>query len=439
MLYDIPAAMKPKDTSWPKGIASIPAKRPDGTLVNVPVMKSTNVLISGTTGAGKTVYTKAAVHAQLDAVPETKGVFFQIKPDDFTSDFMQNGDKVITFSPHAAPFESVFRWNKVREIRQSSDHEAALKQLGNCLFRHLLEDERNRLWAGGARDTYIAFLRIIVECYKDCPSNGDVIHALRSMDTISLLKYLSKHPRNHSLLRKSFGFDPIHPDAPYAPPRKAEDILFFLNDVLETFGGSFASSEGTDTISDFLHGHGGHNLFIQHDLSQEDASLPFELYFLSKIIDDKMSPSTVIKNPVLMVLDEADKIDGNFGITKAATLGRGYGLQVIVSTQSLESLYALSPEKNREHTTNALLAGFPVFIAFHGGDPNTITTLQTLFGSHRREITTMGTSRYASPVTKSELEPIVTDTDFASLATGEAFVKIMSYPPQKVTIVHNPA
>lgn len=437
MLYELPKAMTIRIPVWPEGIGSVPAKLPDGTVTAVPVMGETNILITGTTGSGKTVCTKKIVHIQKQARPQTKGVFFQIKPDDFTSEFMRPGDKIITFSPNAARKEAHFRWNQVKEIRQSADPEAEMKAIGNSLFGHLLEDARNRLWAGGARDMYIGFHRVIVDCYKDCPSNGEVIRTLRGMEIKKLLRYLAKHPRNHSLLRKSFGFDPASPDAPYTPPRRAEDILFFLNDVLEMWGGNFASMDGTDTIHEFLHGEEsrGTNLFIQHDLSQEEASRPFELYFLQKIINDKMSPSANISSPVLLVLDEADKVGGNFGLTKAATLGRGYGLQTIVSTQSLESLFALSPTENREHTTNAMLSGFPVMIAFHGGDPNTIATLQTLFGNQRKEITTLGISRYSSPLTKSEWEPIVPDAEFAALGVGEAYVKIMSYLPQKVIML----
>lgn len=436
MLYEIPKIMKQNPSKWPIGICGVPARLPDGSGTLIPVLESTNYLVLGMTGHGKTVFTKAVAHGLLDNVPESLGVFFQIKPDDFTLEFMHPGDKVISYSSPTIPDNSVFQWNMVKEIRQSPDHEAELRRLGNSLFSHLLEDDRNRLWAGAARDTFIGFLRVIVDCYRDCPSNGAVIKSLRSLNIVSLLKYLSKHPRNHSLIRNSFGFDPRTPNASYTPPRKAEDIMFFLNDVLETFSGNYASAEGADTISDFLHGRSGRNLFIQHDLSQEEASRPFELYFLRKIIEDKMSPSTDVKKTLVMILDEADKCGGDFGATKAATLGRGYGLQMIISTQSLESLYALSPEKNREHTTNALTSGFPVIAAFHGGDANTITTLQALFGSRRKEITAMGISRYASPITKSELEPIVTDSDFASLDVGQAFIKIMSHPPQKVTIIH---
>lgn len=435
MLYKIPSSMKSQTPLWPAGVGTINGRLEDGTIIGIPALKNTNYLVIGTTGFGKTVFTKAVVHKLLDSSPETLGVFFQIKPDDFTSEFMQDGDKVITYSSQEIAPEFIFQWNMIKEIRLSSDHEAELKRLGNSFFSHLLEDSKNRLWAGAARDTFIAFLRVIVESYNDCPSNGAVIDALRNLDIVSLLSYLSKHPRNHSLVRKSFDFDPAHPDAPYKPPRKAEDLMFFLNDVLEVFNGNFASSTGADTISEFLQGCSGRNLFIQHNLSQEEAGRPFELYFLRKIIEDKMSPSTHIKSPVLMILDEADKIGGDFGVTKAVTLGRGYGLQVILSTQSLENLFALSPEKNREHTTNASMSGFPVIVAFHCGDANTLSNLQTLFGSQRKEITTLGISRYVSPVTKSELEPIVTNLEFASLDVGQAYLKIMSHLPQKVTII----
>ncbi len=437
MLYELPraAGLEPPP-DWPAGIGGVPASLPDGTSVRIPVQQGVSCLVVGTTGSGKTVYTKAAARALLDASPEMLGVFFQIKPDDFTASFFSRGDKIVTYSPSSVPDAAAFKWNIIAELRQSRDRDAALKQLGNCLFQHLLEDSRNRVWAGAARDTFIAFLRVIVECYRDSPPNGKVVAALRGMGTRALLQYLSKCPRNHSLLRKSFDFDPAHPNAAYTPPRKAADILFFLNDILESyFGGNFASPDGTDTIADFLCGRSGaRNLFFLHDLSQEEASRPFELYFLRKIIEDKMSPSANIKAPVLMVLDEADKIGGDFGLAKAATLGRGYGLQLTVSTQSLESLFSLSPQENRDHTTNSVLAGFPMIVAFHGGDPATIATLQTLFGSRRKEVPVLSLSRYDPIRVKSELEPTVSDSDFASLNIGECYVKIQAHPVRKVKI-----
>ena len=80
------------------------------------------------------------------------------------------------------------------------------------------------------------------------------------------------------------------------------------------------------------------------------------------------------------------------------------------------------------------LAGFPVIISFRAGDPTTIKTLQILSGSDYKEHITLPASRYAEPVTKYELEPIVTDAAFASLDTGECYIKIQAAPPQKVRI-----
>lgn len=152
-----------------------------------------------------------------------------------------------------------------------------------------------------------------------------------------------------------------------------------------------------------------------------------------------MSLSSTIKEPLLFCLDEADKLsDGgksaDFGLFQAATLGREYGLQILLTTQSVENLYGLAPDFN-EHMAKGGLAGFPTVLSFRPGDPTTISTLQTLFGSKRHDITTMPLSRYDHPVIKSEFEPVVSEADFASLKTGEAYVKIKSSTPKKVSIV----
>ena len=152
-----------------------------------------------------------------------------------------------------------------------------------------------------------------------------------------------------------------------------------------------------------------------------------------------MSLSSIIKDPMLWCMDEADKLsDGgksaDFGLFQAATLGREYGLQILLTTQSVENLYGLAPGFN-EHIAKGGLAGFPVVLSFRPGDATTISTLQTLFGTKRNDITTMPLSRYDHPVVKSELEPVVSEADFASLKTGEAYIKIKSCAPQKISII----
>lgn len=438
MLYEIPFHGKDLSPTWGGGIGGIRARLPNGTVVNIPVLEATNVLTVGTTGTGKSKsYTLPAARHLLASNPKLKGVFFETKTT-FLDAFLQGGDKVIAYDASNVPYGNLLQWCLIKEIRQAKDKEAEMRQIAEILFSDLLAGaDQNRAWIEAARNLFIAVLRTIVDCYPDNTSNWDLINALRNMSVSCLLGYISRHPRNHSLLKKDFSYD-LHKGETYTPTRRATDILFFFNSVLEKFGGSF-ESKGQDTIHDYLHGAYGRNLFLLHDLATAESSRPFIVYFLKKIKDEKMSLSSTIKEPMLWCMDEADKLaDGgksaDFGLFQAATLGREYGLQILLTTQSIENMYGLAPGFN-EHIAKGGLAGFPVVLAFRPGDSTTISTLQTLFGSRRHDITTMPLSRYDHTTVKSELEPIVSEADFASLDTGEAYVKIKSCTPQKVSII----
>ena len=438
MLYEIPLHTKEQLLNWEYGVGNIPAKLPNGMAIDLPVLEATNVLTVGVTGTCKTrSYTLPAARLLLSANPQTKGVFFETKRT-FLDAFLEEEDKVISYDPSVAPPRNLFQWCLIKEIRQARDKEAEMRQIAEALFSDLLSGaENNRAWVESARNTFIAVLRTIVDCYPDNTSNWDLINALRSMTVNELLAYLSKHPRNHSLLSKDFSYD-IKKNDSYMPTRRATDVMFFFNTVLETFGGSF-ESKGQDTIHDYLHGTYGRNLFLLHDLATAESSRPFIVYFLKKIKDEKMSLTSTIKEPMLWCMDEADKLadsgkSADFGLFQAATLGREYGLQILLTTQSIENLYGLAPGFN-EHIAKGGLAGFPVTLSFRPGDATTISTLQTLFGSTRHDVTTMPLSRHDHPIVKSELEPIVSEADFASLKTGEAYIKIKSSTPQKVSIM----
>lgn len=440
MLYEIPLFTKELLPEWEHGVGSIPATLSNGTIVDLPILAQTNVLTVGTTGTGKSKsFSLPAAKRLLASNPMMKGVFFETKRT-FLDSFMQQNDKVITYDPTIVPACNLFQWCLIKEIRQARDKEGEMRQIAEVLFRDLLAGaENNRAWIESARNTFIAVLRVIVDCYSDNTSNWDLINALRNMSTNDLLTYLSKHPRNRSLLSKDFSFDVSKKDT-YTPTRRATDVMFFFNSVLETWGGSF-ESKGQDTIHDYLHGSLGYgrNLFLVYDLATAESSRPFILYFLKKIKDEKMSLSSTIKEPMLWCMDEADKLaDGgkaaDFGLFQAATLGREYGLQILLTTQSVENLYGLAPGFN-EHIAKGGLSGFSVLISFRPGDATTISTLQTLFGSRRHDITTMPLSRYDHPTVKSEIEPVVSEADFAQLDTGEAYIKIKSAHPQKVSII----
>lgn len=439
MLYELPFHSKGQSLDWECGIGSISARLPNGAAVDLPVLSGANVLTVGVTGTGKSKsFTLPAAKILLSANPHMLGVFSESKRT-FLDAFMQPDDRVIARDPTVVPTRNLFQWCMVKEIRQARDQEAEMRQIAEVLFGDLLAGaENNRAWVESARNTFIAVLRVIVDCYPDNTSNWDLINALRNMSVNDLLTYLSKHPRNHSLLSKDFSYDVSMKDT-YIPTRRATDVMFFFNTVLETFGGSF-ESKGQDTIHEYLHGAPGYgrNLFLLHDLATAESSRPFILYFLKKIKDEKMSLSSTIKEPMLWCMDEADKLaDGgkaaDFGLFQAATLGREYGLQILLTTQSIENLYGLAPSFN-EHIARGGLSGFPVLLSFRPGDATTISTLQTLFGSRRHDITTMPLSRYDHPMVKSEIEPIVSEADFAELDIGEAYIKIKSAPPQKVSI-----
>ncbi len=435
MRYDLSEGMRKKqETGWPEGIGGIPVLLPDGYGAKMPVFKGVNAITFGVTGTGKTrSYTLPAAEILLNSVAGMKGVFFEIK-NSFADRLMKPDDKVIAYDLSAVPADNRFGWCMIKEIRQAKNREAEMRQIADFLFADILSGaNQNLVWAESARNTFVAVLRVIIDCFTDNTSNRTLISALRRMTIEELLAYLAKHPRNRSLLEKDFSYE-TEKSSDYRRNRRAEDIMFFFNQVLEKFAGSF-ESDGMDTIHDFLHTE-RQNLFIRYDLAAAEINRPLTLYFLKKIKDEKMSNHSGVKSPVLLCLDEADKMaDGgraaDFGLFQAATLGRECGLQILLTTQSMENLYGLAPDFN-SHITEGGLAGFPVILSFRPGDPATVRNLQTLFGSGYRGHLVVPASRYDRADMKYEREPLVSDADFAGLDTGECYVKIGSCPPQKV-------
>ncbi|MDO5133296.1 MAG: type IV secretion system DNA-binding domain-containing protein [Eubacteriales bacterium] len=405
--------------------------------VCIPV-SALNTLVTGTTRYGKTVFVKEYVRERFRQNPGMYAVFFQIKPDDFTREFMRPRDKVITFSDRIFPKENLFKWCLVKEIRQHdpAEWDTELREISTILFSDLMQDRRNLVWVEGARSTFEAFIKVILYRYTNNPSNKTLISSMKNSGHKKFLAFLAEYAPNRSMLMDNFDYDPDHCDS-YRMPRKGSDILFFLQNILEKFGGSFLSETGGDTIYEYMRGAYGERLFIVHDHKSRASSTLFEQYFLKYIGDHMLSLTSDFKGEMMWVLDEIDKIEHDFGLTQAVTLGQQFGLQVLVSTQSLESLYAVAPELNGEHLTNASLAGFPVTVSFHPGDPHTIETLQKLYGERWETIMTTPLSRYDRPVVKVEKHPVVKDADFAGLGVGECYVKIRSGEPERVRILRD--
>lgn len=435
MLYDI-TDLNQRNFKWPETREGVKAIcKDDGTIIHIPV-DSSNLLISGTTGYGKTVITKQYVQTLLNKESDISAVFFQIKPDDFTRRFLRKNDKIISFYDIDQYKNHIFKWNIVKEIRIRPQHfwDIELEGIMNILFSDVMEEKRNLVWANAAKELFKDYIKVILYCYYNNPSNAEILKGLNNMAIKELLSFLWKYPLNRSMLRDNFEFDISKKDT-YKITKKGSDIMFFVQYVSGKFAGTFLSQDGTDTLYEYLQGHYGSRLFILHDHKARESSKIFERYFLKHIIDEKLSLSSIHSKKMLLVLDEIDKIGYDIGLTEAVTLGRQFQLQVIVSTQSLNSLYAIAPEKHGNELVDAMLAGYPLHVIFHPNDPFTIDTYQKMAGTTMREILTMPISRYDHIKVSTHERSILENSDLSSLGIGECYIKYQSYQPVRVKIV----
>lgn len=439
-IYEMRLPQRKATITWPDSSSYVPVTAEDGNVVRLPVFGRTNMLVTGVVGTGKTTFCKAYIQAYEDGYSdessEYRSVFFEIKPDDYTAAFIDDGDKVIAYDLDFHG-DSAFRWCMIRELRQARNIDAEIEELAHSFFRDLIENaSHNLVWANAAKETFKAFLKTVVYCYRDCPSNAVLIKRFKSMTHIELLRFLARYSPNLTFLKNTFGYEPGS-DSSFVMPRRGTDTMFFLDYVLQRFSGCLVS-DGTDTIHDFLHGAYGRHLFIVHDFAMAESMQMIEWYFLKKIITEKLSRSSdLYGKPLLLVLDEVDKVGYDFGLFNAATLGREGGLTVILSTQSMENLYAIAPERNAEHITNASLAGFPVIVSFRAGDTVTVEKLQTLFGSTDRVKTSFGLSRLERAETVIVTEPMVTTEMLQSLCVGECYVKVKEHDPKRCRLIPN--
>lgn len=410
---------------WPNSQNTILASE-NGTPIHIPILND-NVLIVGKTGAGKTVFLKDYMTPLLHNNNEPYTIFFEIK-DDFR-EYIRPQDKIITYDPN---FPNVFKWNMIKEIRQSDDPNAELDKIADILFEDLLEDKRNLAWIQGAKDVFKGFNKTILYEYTNNPSNKVVISAMSNFTTHELLSHLALYPGNFGILRDYFDYDPKHTDG-YQVPRKGSDIMFFLRNVLSEFKGSFLS-DGNDTLHDYLNDRYGRRLFLIYDYDYRASSNMFFRYFINANISERISQRVDRSKKVLMVLDEITEIKGNIDLVTALTVGRGNNLQLILCTQSLEKLYSIVPTTNADHNFNASLPGFNTIVSFIPGDKETIDTLQKLFGSKKKQILIPPLSRYDQPMIETKDEPIVNYEDFASLSTGEFYIKIHESEPHRIQL-----
>ncbi len=446
MIFELGKETEPY-LQWPVSGYNIPAEKIIGRKkISIPVT-SDNLLIVGKIGCGKSTLVKKYVDNILKE-EDTYAVFFEVKPWDYSGRFMRRGDKIVSFDNIPGYEEYLFQWNMIKEIKQSKDPEAELKKITSILFEQLKKDSTKQIWVQGAEETLEGFINTVIHCVSGIPSNFEVVNRMQGLKTIKLLEFMAHYKPNKSFLDKYFHFDinwVLNPTeeskkkiAEYKIPQIGSDILVFVQNVLSKFSGSFMSKDGQDTIGGWLGGKYGKNLFITYNLEKQDIMSTFVIYFIKSIILERVSLGVDRNKKILMVLDEIPELGHEFGLEQGVTVARENRLQVILSTQSLEKLYAIAPDLNSakaEHYTNAMLSGFPTLVAFQAGDPYTISTFQKFFGNKIKQRLIMPISRYSTPEIKVETLPIVPDEDFASLDRGDCYIKIGAAEPERVHII----
>lgn len=431
------------DPIWPISSCYIAAERKVGnTKISIPIL-SGNKLIVGKIGCGKTTLVKKMISAEMKN-EDTFLFGFEVKQGDYSNTFLRPGGLIISYRSIPGKEDQTFKWNMIREIRESDDPDAEVKKLATFLSKHLRKDPGKEIWAQGAAETFEGFINTIIHCVSGIPSNHDVIQHLKTMKTIEFLKFLSCYKPNRSMLEKYYHFNTAlitdNSDetkkklSEYKVPQIGADILVFLQNMLGSFSGSFLSKDGQHTLRGWLAGKYGKELFLSYDLSKKDSMSIFAVYFLQSIILERISLNADRSKKILMALDEVPEIGEDFLLEEGVTVGRENRLEVILSTQSLEKLYAIAPDANpskTEHFTNAMLSGFTTYACFQPGDPYTISTFQKFFGNKRK----IPCSRYSS-TGEIIVEPLVAEEDFATLSEGECYIKIGASNPERLHIIN---
>ncbi|MGN0362502.1 MAG: type IV secretory system conjugative DNA transfer family protein [Bilifractor sp.] len=428
---------------WPQSenrSADTAAVTGNGCSVAIPVL-SDNVLAVGTTRNGKTTFVQETVQQRLMAHPDSSAVFFDSK-DDFRN-FRRKQDKVVTMRPEHYPDKMPFFWNILREVRFAQNPEAVTRQIADMFFRELKDTStNNRFFITGAENLFHAFL---LRAAKDpaMQNNQDFLKKFYETDLSHFFHYLADLPGNRPMLRNIFQYNGQEKSGGISRlPPAARDMLAIMQEVLAAAETTSLKGCGDDTIVDFINGRyessngSGSRLFLDFDFEKRASLSGFFAFLLEKLISAKLSKDAGSREGhLLLVLDEIQNLQKDFGLLTAATLGNGLGLQVILSVQSIEQLYAIAPELNREHTAKGAFAGFSELAIFHPGDETTWKFAQTICGKKRTMILTMPFSRYDHPTTQTELVPCISDQDLSGLEPCWFYLKIRGSEPVKLKLI----
>ncbi len=371
-----------------------------------------NILINGVTRYGKSVFAQSIAN-QIEKIDNADiRVYFDIK-NDYISKFYREGDKVVSFRDNLGAY-NYFKWNLVKEVKNSDNPEFEIKEIVNILLEDRLSGKENDFFYKAAAKIFSGYVLSIIHIHKNNFSNQLLIHNLKVSEPDMIKKVLGTLPENYYIIRDYME---------NVQSKMTQSIMACLGELLDLFGGNFCE-DGEDTIAQYLNGAYGTRLFLEYDYDRKASSNVFFRFFLNKIIRYKLSQNTDRTKKCMLFLDEAAVLNGDFGLMDAATLGAGNGLCLIVVTQSLEKLYCIAPQMNNNHITNASLAGFASFITFHPGDTETINKMVNIFGEEEFTRMTFGLSRYQTPICEVVRQNKVSSDKFASQSVGEFYGKI---------------
>lgn len=412
---------------------------PEYTPIGIPVQK-TNYFITGGIGSGKTEFVKKVVWHRLEDELDLRLVILQIKPHDFDEVIGERG-VFICQNSSSYPKERLFRWNAMKEFRAAGE-EKFLQNIQEFTAIAASEFHKNGganlYFVDTAEETVDRYFLSLLHLTSENLTNDQTFGFLENEEPEKILRIIANYPPNHNFLKINFDFDP-ESQSPYKLTKRGHDIFIFISKIARVVRGTFRE-RGEDTIWEFLHSTGGNDITricICHEEGSK-SSYVMEQYFLRKIVNMMLGSEETIAGDLLMVLDEVDKTRvKEFPLAKLATLGRdvnGKRVQLLLSTQSFESLFAVAEDGN-EHDIRALLTGFPVILSFNPGmDATTRDILKTAYGNHIVQKITTPLSRYNCPIVEMKEEAWVRDQDFSSLSVGQTYVKIQSERPYRVQI-----
>lgn len=411
---------------------TLPEYRPIG----IPVLK-TNYFITGSIGMGKTDYVKKVVKYRIEEQTDLRLAVLQIKPHDF-DELVGDEGLFISQNPNDYPINRLFHWNAMKEFRAAGE-EKYMQSIQEFTSLATSEFHRsagaNLYFVDTAEETVNRYFLSLLHSTTDNLSNDKTFGFLENAEPEKILRIIGNYPFNHNFLKTNFDFNPKS-ESPYVLSKRGRDIFIFVLKIVRAIRGTFREP-GEDTIWDFLHS-GKDNvtrLCICHEEGSQSSYI-MEQYFLKRITTLMLGSETSISGDLLMVLDELDKTRvREFPLAQILTLARdvnGKRTQVLLSTQSFESLYAVGED---EHEIRSLLSGFKITVSFNPGmDATTRNILKAAYGNHFIQKITTPISRYDSPIIQTMEEPWVKDQDFSSLGIGQAYVKIQSERPYRVQI-----